>query len=748
MMIETKKISLPVEGMTCASCVARVEKAVSKAEGVKNVSVNLATEKVSFEIESDKADINKIAQLVYDAGYKVDISSLNNVKSRISKENTDYKNSFEEQIRKDFLISLILTIPIVIINMGMMWKGFTNIIPLSTDYLNKILLILTTPVIFIPGKRFFTSFWKNLLHFTADMNSLVAIGTGSAYLFSLAVTLFPEAFYSHQTKHHVYYDTTAVIITLILMGKWLETRAKSRAGNAVKKLLGLRPKSALVLVEGNEILKHIEDIVENDIVIVKPGEKIPADGIIIKGYSAIDESMVTGESIPVEKNTGAKVIGGTINKNGSFEFRVTKTGENSVLGQIIKLVEDAQGSKAPIQKLADKIASVFVPVVVLIAVITFLGWLLFAADNQFNHALINFIAVLIIACPCALGLATPTALIVGMGRGAQNGILFKDGENLEAFKKINTIIFDKTGTITKGEPAVNNIISIGINEIELLSFIIPAEKRSEHPLAKAIVEYSHSQKFPERNLNSFESLTGFGIKSNVDNREVLIGNIKLMIENSVDISEIKNELDDFSSRSLTTVLIAINKTVKGIITIEDPIKENAAEIIEEIKKLGIKPVLITGDNFITAGSIASKAGIDEIRAEVLPSDKAKIVAEFQNQHNIVAMVGDGINDAPALAQADVGVAIGTGTDVAIETAGVVLMSGNLKGILKSIKLSREVIKTVKQNLFWAFIYNTVGIPLAALGLLSPMFAALAMSLSSVSVVSNSLRLKVKNISVR
>lgn len=747
-MIESKKISLPVEGMTCASCVTRVEKAILKAEGVKNVSVNLATEKVSFEINSDKVDLNKISQLVDEAGYKLDLSSVNTNKSNILDKTEDYKNSFEEQIKRDFLISLILTIPIVIINMGMMWKGFTEIVPLSNDYLNKILLILTTPVIFIPGKRFFKSFLKNLFLFTADMNSLVAIGTGAAYLFSLVATLFPEAFYSHHTEYHVYYDTTAVIITLILMGKWLETRAKSRTGNAVKNLLQLRPQSALVLINGKEVIKQIEDIIENDIIIIKPGERIPADGIIIKGHSTIDESMVTGESIPVEKNEGEKVIGGTINKNGSFEFKVTQTGENSVLGQIIKLVEDAQGSKAPIQKIADKVASVFVPVVVLISIITFLVWIIFAAENQFNYALINFIAVLIIACPCALGLATPTALIVGMGKGAQKGILFKDGDNLETFHKITTIIFDKTGTITRGEPIVKNIIPIEISEEELLSFIIPVEKRSEHPLAKAIVEYSDHKNLLQRNLISFENLTGFGVKAKVDNNDVLIGNGKLMIDNSVNISEIKNNLDDLSLQSLTVILAAINNSVKGIITIEDPIKENAAEIIGEIKKSGIKPVLVTGDNFLTASSIASKAGIEEFRAEVLPADKAKIVSEFKSKNNIVAMVGDGINDAPALAQANVGVAIGKGTDVAIEAAGVVLMSGNLNGVINSIKLSRAVIRTVKQNLFWAFIYNIIGIPLAAFGLLSPVFAALAMSLSSVSVIGNSLRLKVKNLSIR
>ncbi len=745
-MIKTSKISLPVEGMTCASCVTKVEKAISKAEGIKNVSVNLATEKVSFEIDSEKADLNKIAELVNDMGYKIDFSVLSNKTDTSSlKQTTDYKNSYEGQTKKDFIFALILTIPIIIINMGMMWEAFTDIIPLSTEQINKILLLLTTPIIFIPGKRFFSAFWKNLLHLTADMNSLVAIGTGSAYLFSLIVTLFPEMLFSHHQEVHVYYDTAAVIITLILMGKWLEIRAKSRTGNAVKNLLELRPKTALVVIDGEELEKQINDLLPGDIVIVKPGEKIPADGKIIKGYSTIDQSMVTGESLPVEKDIGANVVGGTINKTGTFEFTVKEVGQNSVLGQIIKLVEDAQGSKAPIQQLADKVASVFVPVIILIAIFTFIGWLLFGVTNQFNIALVNFIAVLIIACPCALGLATPTALIVGMGKGAQNGILFKDGENLERFHKVDTIIFDKTGTITKGNPAVKDIITFNITEKELLSFIIPAEKRSEHPLAKAIADYSSRKGISVRSLVSFESLTGFGIKAKIEDKTILIGNEKLMNDNSIDLSMIKDKFDELSSKAMTVILVAIENTVRGLITIEDPVKGNAVDAIKKIKNMGIKPVLLTGDNFKTAKAIAERVGIDEFRAEVLPSNKARIVSEYQNKNNIVAMVGDGINDAPALAQADVGVAIGTGTDVAIETAGVVLMSGDLNGVVNSIKLSKAVIKTVKQNLFWAFIYNAIGVPLAAFGLLSPVFAALAMSLSSVSVVSNSLRLKKKKI---
>jgi Cu+-exporting ATPase len=743
-MIETKKISLPVEGMSCASCVMRVEKAISKADGIKNVSVNLATEKVSLELDPGKVDFYSIGKLVEDAGYKIDLSDIvsNGIHSSANKNN--FKDSFEDQTKKDFVLAIIFTIPVLLINMGMMWNGFNIIIPFSTEQINKLLLILTTPIIFISGKRFFVAFWKNLLHFTADMNSLVAIGTAAAYFFSLVVTLFPDFISSSNTDQHVYFDTTAVIITLILLGKWIETRAKSRTGNSVKNLLELQPQSALVKVDDNEVVKNIADLLPNDIVIVKPGEKIPADGKIIQGFSTIDESMLTGESMPVEKNVGSNVIGGTLNKTGSFEFIITRTTEHSVLGQIIKLVEDAQGSKAPIQKLADKIASVFVPIIILIAILTFSGWMVFG-NNHFSEALVNFISVLIIACPCALGLATPTALIVGMGKGAQNGILIKDGETLETIHKVNTILFDKTGTITKGNPTVKEFLTFGISEEEMLSLIVPAEKKSEHPISKAVLEYSTRFYFNEKNISSFESLTGFGIKALVDNKEILIGNMKMMKENKIDISAVEKKFNELSETAITVINVSIENSVKGLITVEDPIKENAAEVLRELKSLGIEPVLLTGDNFQIAEVIAKKVGIDKFKSEVLPVDKGVIAASYQANNRIVAVVGDGINDAPAMAKANVGIAIGTGTDVAIEAAGVVLMSGDLKGLLNSINLSKEVMRTVKQNLFWAFIYNLIGIPLAAFGLLNPIFAALAMSFSSVSVISNSLRLKTKKL---
>ena len=740
-----ERISAPVEGLTCASCIVRVENSINKIEGIKNVSVNLATEKASFEINWDAANLLQVEKAVADAGYKIDFSSIN------KKAGTEHDESrpkstttYEKELKNNFLLALVLSIPILLLNMGMMWDGFHNLIPLTSDVINKFLLILTTPVVFISGKRFYKIFWKNLMHFTADMNSLVAIGTGSAFIFSTLITLFPEMFADKTITFHVYFDTTAVIITLILMGRWLESRAKSKTGSAIKKLLELKPQK--VTVRRNNIEEEIDlnDLLIGDIAIVKPGGKIPADGKIKSGFSTIDESMITGESIPIEKIVGSKVIGGTINKTGSFEFEVVAIGDNSVLGQIVKMVEEAQGSKAPIQKLADKIASVFVPVIILIAILSFLGWL-FLGSGGLNTALINFVAVLIIACPCALGLATPTAIIVGTGKGAQNGILIKNAESLEVFYKIDTIIFDKTGTITTGKLIVSSIYTNGITEEELLRIAGSLEQRSEHPLAQAIVSYAKSNRIIFDKLEKFESLIGSGLKGIVNGNEILIGNITLMENNSINTAEFKTTVAKRSEGGKTLVFISINKNLKGFIALEDELKSNAAEVIDKLKTMKLKTILLTGDNNRSAKNISKKVGFDDFNAEVLPGDKNKIVSKYQNDGRVVAMVGDGINDAPALAQSNIGIAMGTGTDVAIESADIVLISGNLNGVIKSIKLSRLTLKTIKQNLFWAFIYNIIGVPLAALGLLNPMIAALAMSFSSVSVVSNSLRLKRKKL---
>lgn len=744
-----KKFSLPVEGMTCASCVARVEKALGKVEGVHNVAVNFATEKANFEIDLSKTDLKEIARVVEDAGYKVNLPQ-EKTEAKPDQEETPAEhegNEFYRKLSKDLLFSLVLTIPVFIISMTMEFTWFHRLFPASVshlklmDYINKILLVLTTPVIFISGKRFFTVFWNNLRHKAADMNSLVAIGTGAAYLYSLIATLFPELVTAEGKAAHVYYDSTAVIITLILLGRWLENRAKQKTGSAIKKLLALKPKTASVRRQGRELQVKIDELSLGDIVIVRPGEKIPADGKIVEGYSTVDESMITGESIPVEKSTGAKVIGGTINKNGSFDFEITALGGSSILGQIIKLVEEAQGSKAPIQKMADKIAGIFVPVVVAIAIVTFGVWLIMGGEGSFNPALINFVAVLIIACPCALGLATPTAIMVGTGLGANHGILIKNGESLEEAHRINTVIMDKTGTLTEGKPSVTDIISKGISQEELLSIAASVESRSEHPIAQAIVEYAGRRNVSPGKVESFQSFTGHGISAVVDGKAVAVGNEKLMADYALRIDGMGNDFSRLSEEGKTVVFVAVNGELKGILAVEDPVKETSAEAVEALKKMNIHVVMLTGDNRRTAAAIAKRIGIDSFIAEILPEEKAREVIKYQKQGNIVAMVGDGINDAPALANSNVGIAMGSGTDVAIETSDITLIKGDLRGVVNAIRLSRQTIRTIKQNLFWAFIYNVLGIPLAALGMLNPMFAALAMSFSSVSVVSNSLRLR-------
>ncbi|MDH7605923.1 MAG: heavy metal translocating P-type ATPase [Melioribacter sp.] len=735
-----KTFDLPVEGMTCASCVTRVEKIISNFEGIKNVNVNLATERVRFEAESNTINLEKISAALKEYGYEL---KINESTQKEADENILSENDYYTKLKKEFALALILTLPVFIINMFMDYKFFNEILPLNSEQIKKILFILTTPIIFISGKRFFSASLNNLKHFTADMNSLVAIGTGSAYLYSSIVTLFPEIFISSQKETHVYFDTAAVIITLILMGKLLEHKAKRKTNDAIKKLIELKPKSAIVIKNNKEIQIPITDLQIGDIVVIKPGEKIPADGIIINGKSFVDESMITGETIPVEKNINSKVIGGTININGTFNFKVTQTGDNSVLGQIIKLVQNAQATKPPIQKLVDKIAGVFVPSVIVIALITFISWLIFSSEHSFSNALINFVAVLIVACPCALGLATPTAIIVGTGIGASNGILFKNSEAIELAHKISTIIFDKTGTITEGRPEVSEIYPFNIDKNELLFYAASLETKSEHPLAKSIVEKAKELKINLTSPETFTNHSGFGIAGIVNNIPVIIGTMNLMKEYSIKLNNLESKYEELSNQGKTIVSIAIDNTLKGFILIEDKIKTTAIEAVSKLNDMNIHTVMLTGDNKLTAEIIAKKIGINEFKAEVLPEEKANIVKQYQNNRNIVAMIGDGINDAPALAQADVSIAIGTGTDIAIETADITLLKGNLINVVKLIELSGKTIKTIKQNLFWAFIYNTILIPLAAFGILNPMFAALAMSLSSVSVVTNSLRLNYK-----
>jgi len=743
--VKFRKISAPVSGMTCASCIARVEKSIRHIKGVKDVSVNLATEKATFQIDENQSSLSQIKKAVEEAGYKIDFSSLDsNRKREVTGSEIQSHDDYYRELKQDFIIALVLTIPIFILSMGMMWESFGNYFELQPESINKILFLLTIPVIFIPGKRFYKVFFKNLKHFTADMNSLVAIGTGSAFIYSTMLTLFPGLFNDSSLTFHTYFETAAVIITLILMGRLLESRAKSKTSLAIKNLIKLKPET--VLVKRNDVEEKIslEELSIGDVAIIKPGSSIPADGNVLKGFSLVDESMITGESIPVEKNIGSKVIGGTINQNGSFEFEVTSIGDSSILGQIIKLVEDAQGSKAPIQKLADKIASIFVPVIILISLVTFLGWLFFSSTG-FNTALINFVAVLIIACPCALGLATPTAIIVGTGKGAQNGILIRNAESLELAHKIDTIIFDKTGTITTGKLKVSSIFTNTVEEKELIKIVGSIENHSEHPIAKTIVQLAKDNGLKLEDVEGFESLTGLGLRGRIRGKEILVGNKLFMSTNSVEmnLSESLDKKDTLFGNSV--IFVSVENVLQGIIVLGDEIKSSSASVISKLKSMKLKTILLTGDNNQAAKSISQKTGFDDYIAEVLPEDKMNVISEYQKKGEIVAMVGDGINDAPALVKSDVGIAMGTGTDVAIESGDIILLSGDLNGVAKAIELSRMTLATIKQNLFWAFIYNIIGVPLAALGLLNPMFAALAMSFSSVSVVANSLRLKGKKI---
>jgi Cu+-exporting ATPase len=745
-----KTLTLPVEGMTCASCVVRIEKALNKADGVNNAVVNLAAEKVTFSFDERATDVSKLAAVVEDAGYKLitpgpapDESALGDTENSLKTAEDIHHKEYYKQLKSEFIFALVMTIPIMFISMVEMTTWFQKLVPVPMDYIYKLLFLAASPVMFISGKRFFITTWKLLKHFSADMNTLVAVGTGTAYLYSTIAVLFPRLLSITESGKHMYFDTAVTIITLILMGRLLEAGAKDKTSSAIKKLMGLQPKTARVIRSGNEFDILISEVKIDDIVVVRPGEKVPVDGVITKGVTSIDESMVTGESIPVDKNINDKVIGGTINKNGSIELRADAVGKDTIIAQIIKLVEQAQGSKAPIQSLADKIASVFVPVVISIALLTFLIWY-FAAGVSFTYAMINFIAVLVIACPCALGLATPTAIMVGTGVGASNGILIKNAESLERAHKINTVVLDKTGTITIGKPAVTNIKTFEpYDEQKLVQITASIENKSEHPLGQAIVDYAKKENIPFLDVEEFNSITGLGLIGSVNGLIVAAGNLLMMKQNSVDTKEADGTAIKFSGEGKTPIFISINGKLAGIIAVADTIKPGAKEAILELKKIGrgIEVIMITGDNERTAQAIAREAGIDNVIAGILPQDKATHIKRLQEQGKVTAMVGDGINDSPALAQADVGIAIGTGTDIAIEASDITLINGDLSGVVKAIILSGKTLRTIKQNLFWAFIYNVIGIPLASLGFLNPIYAAAAMAFSSVSVVSNSLRLR-------
>ncbi|WP_454054048.1 heavy metal translocating P-type ATPase [Clostridium sp. Marseille-Q7071] len=735
--------TLKIQGMTCASCSKAVERACKKLNGVIAANVNLATEKLTVEFESDKIRLSEIKKAIEKAGYTPLNDDLN------IDEDKERKNKEEKSLYKRFIFSAIFTVPLLIISMGsMVGLELPTIINPTDSPFNFALIqfILTTFVIFI-GKKFFKVGFKSLIKGSPNMDSLISIGTLASYGYSIYAMF--EIYFSgnHNIAHtKLYFESATVILTLITLGKYLEAKTKGKTSEAIKTLMGLTPKTATVEKDGQEQNIPIDDVEVGDIIIVKPGEKLPVDGVIISGSTSIDESMLTGESIPVEKNIDDNVIGASINKNGLIKYKATKVGKDTALSQIIKLVEDAQGSKAPIARLADIVSGYFVPIVIALAFLSAIVWYFFKGDVVFSLTI--FISVLVIACPCALGLATPTAIMVGTGKGAELGVLFKNGSALEETHKIQTIVFDKTGTITEGKPKVTDIITNDINKDELLMLAASSEKGSEHPLGEAIVLEAENRAINLKELSTFKAIPGQGIISTIDDKTVLLGNEKLMNENNIDIQSFNNSFEKLASEGKTPMFIAINNNLAGIIAVADTVKKNSKSAIEKLHKMGIKVAMLTGDNKKTANAIAKQVGIDIVISEVLPNEKSEQVKKLQNENKKIAMVGDGINDAPALAQADIGIAIGSGTDVAIESADVVLMRSDLMDVPTAIELSKKTILNIKENLFWAFAYNTLGIPVAmgvwyAFGgkLLNPMIAALAMSLSSVSVLLNALRLK-------
>ncbi|WP_313755814.1 heavy metal translocating P-type ATPase [Tissierella sp.] len=715
------KTTLIVEGMTCAACSSRVEKVLNKQEGVVKATVNLSTNKAVVEYPSGVIDEDILVKIIEKAGYKAEVE----IERDLDRER-ELREKEIKSLKTSFIISAMLSLPLF----SAMFFHMAGIHTILTN--GWFQLILATPVQFLIGYRFYKGAYNSLRGGGANMDVLVSMGTSSAYFYSI---------YNLITGVHEYYfEASAVIITLILLGKTFEAVAKGKTSEAIKKLMGLQPKTARIIKDGVEMDISIEKMEIGDIVVVRPGERIPVDGTVVEGNSAVDESMITGESIPIDKTVDDEVIGATINKFGTFKFRATKIGKDTVLSQIIKLVEDAQGSKAPVQRLADKIAGIFVPVVVVIALITFLGF--YFIGGNFNIGLINAVAVLVIACPCALGLATPTAIMVGTGKGAENGILIKSGEHLERAHKMDTIVFDKTGTITKGEPEVTDIISFNdIDRDEILRIAASVEKASEHPLGWSIVKKGEEELLRLSEPEKFMAIPGKGLKATFEGKEVLVGNRKLMADNNISITNGEEILLKLEQEGKTAMLLSLDNRLSGIIAVADKIKETSRDAIEELKNMGLDIYMITGDNERTAKAIAKEVGIINVLAEVLPENKAEVVEEIKSRGKNVGMVGDGINDAPALAAADVGFAIGTGTDVAMEAADITLMRGDLSSIVTAIRLSHRTMRTIKQNLFWAFFYNSIGIPFAALGFLDPMIAGAAMAFSSVSVVTNSLRLK-------
>ena len=744
-----ERIELPITGMTCAACAHHIEQSLAATSGVQSANVNFATSRATVVYQPEETDSGALRHAVETLGYGTGDASG----SAADEADAEAKARAEEHrdLRRKFWVAAALSLPVLLIAMS-----HGRIAALNFAGVEWLELVLTTPVVFYSGWQFYAGAWAAFRRRFADMNTLIAVGTGAAYLYSVAATAVPRFFVAGHAgmtgmaRPPVYYEAASVIIALILLGRMLESRATGKTGDAIRRLMGLQPKTARVIREGVEQNVAVAEVLPGDIVIVRPGEGIPVDGVVFAGGSAIDESMLTGESMPVDKSAGDEVYGGTINKTGSFQFKATKVGRETVLQQIVRMVREAQGSKAPIARLADRISGVFTPAVILAALATFVVWFaVMPIDTRLPMALQAFVSVLIIACPCALGLATPTAIMVGTGRGAEYGVLIKGGESLETAHRLQTILLDKTGTITRGQPELTDVKAAAwIDEQEMLRLIATAENASEHPIAQAIVAGATARGATLAQPDELEAASGLGIEARVDGRQVLVGNARIMSERGLSLDGLEEYGAELAAMGKTPIYASVDGRMAAVLAVADQVKPESRDAISALQTMGIEVVMITGDGRATAEAVARQVGIARVLAEVMPGEKAAEIRRLQGENKVVAMVGDGINDAPALAQANIGIAIGTGTDVAIEASDITLIRGDLRSVVTAIKLSRATIRTIKQNLFWAFVYNVIGIPVAA-GLLypltgwllSPVIASAAMSLSSVSVVANSLRLR-------
>jgi Cu+-exporting ATPase len=729
---ETSEVTLNLEGMHCASCVARVEKALAGVPGVDQALVNLATRQARVRYDAGQADIKNLQNAVQDAGYTVT--------GWAPEAPPPPPPEVEAQsLKRRFLLALILSLPVFL---GGMFPPLPAWLGLSPEFLAYLLLICTTPVLFYSGAPFFRGALSAARHGAANMDTLVALGTSAAYFYSAWVTIWPRSVGHIVNTHDLYFDTTAMIITFIMLGRWLEARTRGRASQAIRRLFALAPPSARIRRDGLELEVPLEQVLVGDLVVVRPGEKIPVDGVVVEGASSVDESMLTGESVPVAKEPGREVWGATLNQRGFLVFKASRVGRDMVLSQIIRLVEEAQSGKAPIERLVDRVAGIFVPVVMGLAVLTFLGWLLWGPAPALTPALVNMVAVLIIACPCAMGLATPTAVMVGSGRGAEMGILLRGGEPLERAYRLTAVVFDKTGTLTAGRPQVTDILAWeGWPEEQVLAWAAAVEEKSEHPLAEAVTHAAAHLQLALPPVAEFQAVPGLGVKARIAGEEALLGNPTFLNREKVPVRDLMPHQERLAQAGKTTIFLAVGGKPVGLLAAADTLKPGAAEAVAAIKDMDLKVVLLSGDNRLAVEAVARSVGIVDVLAEVLPGDKARKIAELQKTGEVVAMVGDGINDAPALAQADVGIALGTGADVAAEAADLTLIRDDLHLIPQAIQLSRKMMRIIRQNLFWAFCYNVIAIPAASLGLLNPAIAAAAMALSSVSVVSNSLRLR-------